>query len=249
MFLPAISVALYDRALKAAQQGQTCNVIMLCTASMEAFVNEYIELGSELIAQKQKHDEDQRKRRLVLNNSFSFMQSALYPIEIQLMNALRVHEKDRDNIFMKINTIRKYCIGNEWKKDHSIYRDYCTLVKLRNALTHPRSRMIKYGDNYIPKFLLPFYQQKSLDYFNKINSRNSWVEAIDTIEFSKWCIGAFEKMMILLLNDMYSFKLEDYPNIQLLTNKNAFDYFRFFNFPKELAVQTLSPPLRFDTPT
>ncbi|RKG33723.1 hypothetical protein [Acinetobacter tianfuensis] len=49
MFLPSIAVALYDRALKSAQQGQTCNVIMLCTASVEAFINEYLELGTRLI--------------------------------------------------------------------------------------------------------------------------------------------------------------------------------------------------------
>lgn len=242
MFLPAISVALYDRALTAAQQGQTCNVIMLCTASMEAFINEYIELGGALIKQKQEHDEEQKRKGMFrFSKDFSIMQSALYPIEIQLVNALKLHEKNRDNIFIKINTIRKYCIGDEWKKDHSIYRDYCTLVKLRNALTHPRSRMVKYGDIDIPKFLKPFYQQKSTDYFNEIISRNSWVEAIDTIEFSKWCISAFEKMMILLLNDMYSFRLKDYPTISLLTNKNALYYFDSFRFSKDLVVKTLSP--------
>lgn len=242
LYLPSISVALYDRALQAARAGEACNVIMLCTASIEAFINEYIELGSKLIEQKQKHDQQQDlKRKLGINSSPSIMTSALYPVEISLVNALKVHEHERKNIFIKINTIRNYCVGGEWKKNHEVYRDYCTLVKLRNALTHPRSRMIKYGENDIPKFLLPFYQQKSIDYFNKINSRNSWIEAIDTIKFSEWCINAFEKMMILLLNDMYSAKMQDYPNIPLLTNDNALYYFKSFKFPEKLIKKLLIP--------
>lgn len=243
MYLPSISVALYDRALQASRNGQTCNVIMLCTSSMEAFINEYIELGTKLIEQKQKHDEEQeRKRKLRFNNSFSFMQSALHPVETHLVNALKVHEEERNNIFIKINTIKKHCIGDEWKKDHGVYRDYCTLVKLRNALTHPRSRMVKYGENDVPKFLLPFYQQKSIDYFNEINKNMSWVEAIDTVEFSKWCINAFEKMMFSLLKDMVAAKLNDYPDIPLLTNNNALHYLQSFRFPKE-SIKGLSTPL------
>lgn len=241
MYLPSISIALYDRALQAAQIGQTCNVIMLCTASMEAFVNEYIEFGRKIIEQKEEHDQEQEaKRKLFLNSEHSFM-FGLYPAEKNLINALIKHEDDRKNIFIKINTIKKHCIGDEWKKDHEVYCGYCTLVKLRNALTHPRSKMVRYGENDIPKFLIPFYQQKAINYFNKINQRNSWVEAIDTVEFSKWCIKAFERMMILLLKDMYEAKIEDLPSHRLLTSQNALYYLKSFRFPDDLVQKMLTP--------
>jgi len=114
MFLASISVALYNKALIAAESGQTCNVIMLCTASMEAFINEYIELGDRLIKQKQQHDaEEQEKRKSPFNNQYSNFISALYPIEIELLNMLKLNEEERKNIFHKINTIKKHCINNE----------------------------------------------------------------------------------------------------------------------------------------
>lgn len=242
MFLPAISVALYDRALKAAQQGQTCNVIMLCTASMEAFINEYLEFGTRLIEIDNKGRADAEfNNSLPLNNKYISYFNAFHPKEVLLINSLKENEKQRNNIFVKINTIRKHCIGDEWKKNHAVYRDYCTLVKLRNALTHPRSRMVKYGEIDIPKFIKPFYQQKDIDYFNEIDKRNSWVEAIDTVEFSQWCINSFEKMMILLLKDMYEAKIEDSPQFPLKTADHAFYYLKSFNFSKDLVVKTLSP--------
>lgn len=251
MYLPSISIALYDRALQAAQSGQTCNVIMLCTASMEAFVNEYLELGCRLIENDklQREEIDSRKEINGLRGKFISHFNAFYPQEVDLINALKKHEDDRKNIFVKINTIKKHCIGDEWKKDHEVYRDYCTLVKLRNALTHPRSKMVRYGENDIPKFLSPFYQQKAINYFNKINQRNSWVEAIDTLEFANWCIKAFERMMILLLKDMYEAKIQDSPQLPLKTSLHALYYLKSFRFSDDLVQKMLTPPLRFDTPT
>jgi len=240
MFLASISVALYNKALIAAESGQTCNVIMLCTASMEAFINEYIELGDRLIKQKQQHDaEEQEKRKSPFNNQYSNFISALYPIEIELLNMLKLNEEERKNIFHKINTIKKHCTNNELRKDKKIYCDYYTLVRLRNSLMHPRSKMVAWGNIHIPNFLLQFDQQKDIAYLNKIESNQPWIEAIETINFSKWCINAFQRMMISLLNDMFSLHIKDYRDIELLTNKNALFYTKSFNFPCDLIKSVL----------
>lgn len=243
MFLPAISVALYDRALTAAQQGQTCNVIMLCTASMEAFINEYIELGNRLIENDkiQRADIEKNKKINSLRGKLIFHFNAFYPKEVELIYALKKHEDDRNNIFVKINTIREHCDGEPWDKGSEIYSGYCTLVNIRNALMHPRSKMVEYGENDFPKFLIPFKQQKKIKYFNEINRNMSWVEAIDTVKFANWCIKAFEKMMISILKVMYEAKIEDSPKFPLKTKEHAFYYLESFNFPKDLVVKILSP--------
>lgn len=240
MFLPSISVALYDRALHAANHGQTCNVIMLCTASMEAFINEYIEFCSKLFEQKKKHDEEQKSGAFRLKNKYSTFISPLHPIEIQLMDELKLNEHQRKNIFIKINTIRKHCLGDEWKKDHNIYRDYCTLVKIRNALMHPRSKMVSYGEIDIPKFLVQFTKQKNIDYLNEIDAEHSWVDAIDTRNFSNWCVNAFEKMMILILNDLFSLAPKDYPDIKPITKYYANHYMGSYKFSNDLVKKVLS---------
>lgn len=230
MFLPSISVALYDKALIAEKYGQTYNVILLCTASMEAFINEYIELGENLIRQKQKHDdEEQEKRKSLFNNQYSNFISALHPIEIELINILKSSENQRKDILHKINTITKHCTNKELEKGKKIYCDYFTLVKLRNALTHPRSKMVAWGDTYIPRFLLQFHSQ-----LNKIKSTQSWVEAIETINFSKWCIKAFQRMMFSLLDDMFSFHVKDYKSNELVTNTYALNYTEYFKFSTDL---------------
>lgn len=244
MFLPSIAVALYDRALKSAQQGQTCNVIMLCTASMEAFINEYLELGTRLIENDKLQRADIEKNKAInrLQGKFISHCNAFYPKEVELINALKKHEDDRDNIFFKINTIKEHCDVKPWDKGTEIYSGYCTLVSIRNALMHPRSKMVEYGENDFPKFLNSFKQQKKIKYFNDINKNMSWVEAIDTVEFSNWCIKAFEKMMISILEVMYYAKIENLPNFPLITSKNALYYLQSFKFPEDLVKKMLSSP-------
>lgn len=248
IYFPSISIALYDRASKAKDQGEACNVILLCTASMEAFINEYLEFGQVLIEMdKEKRAEIERNRKNNrLRGKFISHFSAFYPEEEKLISELSEHEIQRKNIFVKINTIKKNCLGEEWKKNHSVYRDYCTLVKLRNALTHPRSKAVKYGDIDIPKFLLPFYQQKNIKYFNEINKNMSWVAAIDTVEFSKWCIKAFEKMMILLLLDMYHAKVKSLPNFPVQTIIRAGNYLSDFRFPVDVLKEISSTYVKPD---
>lgn len=243
IYLPSISIALYDRALKAANSGQTCNVIMLCTASMEAFINEYMELGVVLIEndKKQRQEIDKNKEINKLRGKSISYFNAVRQQEIELIEDLFQLEKDRKNIFDKINTIKKHCEGNIWNKGNGVYGGYCTLVNIRNALMHPRSKAVEYGENHTPTFLLPFYQQKKINYFNEINKNMSWVEAIDTVEFASWCINAFEKMMISILKVMYEAKIEDSPQLPLMTSQHALYYLRSFKFPDKLIKKLLTP--------
>lgn len=232
-FLPAISVALYTRALDAAIRGQTCNVVMLCCASMEAFINEYTKLGMSL-----KND-DAKQRDLVKNKKISGLQGKISIVvntfskeEIDLISQL--DKIEREDIFSKINTIKQYCIGEKWDENLITCRDYRTLVKIRNALVHPCSEMEDLGKFYIPKFLKPFYQQKKIEYFRDLNIGDSWVEAIDTKHFANWCLLAFQRMMISVLKDMYHIKCETPLNSQPLTSAYSFNQLELFDFPKEL---------------
>lgn len=243
MYLPSISIALYDRALQAAQSGQTCNVIMLCTASMEAFFNEFMELGDSLIKNDkiQREEIEKNRQNNSLRGKFVSHFSAFYPKEIELINKLKNHEDSRNDIFAKIDTIKEYCDVEPWDKGNEIYSGYFTLVSIRNALMHPRSKMVEYGDNNFPKFLKPFKQQKKINYFNEINKRESWVEAIDTINFSKWCITVYEKMMISILKIMAKAKIEHIHNFPLMTSQHALYYLQSFRFPDDLLRKIIHP--------
>ena len=128
------------------------------------------------------------------------------------------------------------------------YCDYCTLVKIRNDLTHPRAKLVEYGNNHIPKYLVPFYQQKKISYFNDISSRQSWVEAIDTVNFSKWCVKAFEKMMVIILGAMWEFRIYGSPKLPNVTAEHAYASLGGFKFDRKL-VESILLPLAGSTPT
>ncbi|WP_151809270.1 hypothetical protein [Acinetobacter soli] len=238
-FLPAISVALYQRALDAARCGQTCNVVMLCCASMEAFINEYTKLGITLINDDaEKRDLAEKNKKINgLTGKTSIVCNAFYIEEKNLI--LELDRIEREDIFSKINTIKKYCIGEEWDRDSIAYYDYRTLIKIRNALVHPCSEMEVLGKFHIPKFLKPFYQQKKIKYFNDLNTGDSWIEAIDTVKFSNWCLVAFQRMMILVINDMYNIKLETSPNLPPITYIRSLKHLQFFHFPESLLKSVL----------
>ena len=229
-YIPSIAVALFDRA-EAAYQGQTCATVMLCSASMEAFINEYLEFGSSLILQNiqdEKEAEERRKRNVFITNCKPF-----HSKEKKIFEELQVIENKRQNIFEKMNLIRAYCDGSKWDKGKDrAYQNYCTLIKIRNELVHPRSKAVRFGDTYIPKFLNAFEQQKKVNYLNKINMRMSWVEAIENKNFAYWCLKTFQEMMESLLYIMGNTKIESSPYFPSKTSQFAKNYLDYYSFKK-----------------
>ncbi|WHP06722.1 hypothetical protein QLH32_04420 [Acinetobacter corruptisaponis] len=225
-FLPSISVGLFNRAKEAARMGQSCIVIQLCSASMEAFVNEYIEIGTKLIQAKEKHDkrQEENQKSILTRGSVSYF-VGLPKVEKDLINTLRTQESERKQIFIKINTIIEVCTGKQWNKGDKVYQDYCTLINLRNALTHPRSQLVTLGSYNYPDCLKPFYRQKSKDYFKHVNQYQSWIDAIDTSVFANWCLNAFINIMRTMLNAMSAL-----PKNLEITRSVGVTYLNDFNF-------------------
>ena len=71
--------------------------------------------------------------------------------------------------------------------------------------------------------------------------RQVWVEAIDTINFSKWCITVYEKMMISILKIMAKAKIEHIHNFPLMTSQHALYYLQSFRFPDDLLRKIIHP--------
>lgn len=228
-YIPSIAVSLFDRAEAVAHQGQTCATVMLCSASMEAFINEYLEFGNSLIEQNIKDEKEAQERRK--RNEFITIFKPFYPKEKELFEGLQVLENNRKSIFEKMNLIKEYCEGNKWDKGKDcIYQNYCILIKIRNELVHPRSKAVQFGDTYIPKFLRAFEQQKKIKYLNQISIRMSWVEAIENKNFAYWCLKTFQEMMKSLLQIMREAKIESLPTLPLKTSQFAEGYLNYYRF-------------------
>lgn len=234
-YIPSISVALYDRAEAAASKGQSCVVIMLCSASIEAFINEYYEF-CRLCSTKKNGGNERLGNKL--NKIISI--GGCLRREIDLCDELEKLEDARKNIYEKIDAIKNYLDnGESWSKDSVFYRDFCTLINIRNEIVHPRSRTVKFGDNFFPKSLSNLRQQKKIIYFTEVNDKMSWVESIDTVNFSNWCIKSFQGMLKSLLEIMKNAKFESQigsPLIPTITNQYGALYESYFNF-KDVIIE------------
>lgn len=192
-FLPSIALELFERALQSKKVGNSCNTIILCAASFEAFLNEYLEFIENLL----KFDElkmNENKKRYVVNLR------TVNEKEKVFFENLKKDEEERNNIFIKLETIKINCGGKSWEKGEKIYNDFKILINIRNDIMHPRSKMINFDQLQRINSLKPLYQNRKIR-FNE-RSGQSWLEAIDTVEFSEWCINTYKRMFITVLQVM-----------------------------------------------
>lgn len=197
-YLPSISIELFHKALDTMEKGESCNTIMLCSASFEAFINEYLEFCLKIMEQDKNSREELSKNKGIFTQAIDSFNSC----EKCLVKTLGQNEKNRDNIFIKLETIKIFCDGTKWNKGEKIYQDFKQLIRLRNDITHPRSKMIEHGTIQRADNLKYFYNQKKTNFLKDTHCEQSWLSSIETILFSKWCVNTFQEMMKMLLEIM-----------------------------------------------
>lgn len=206
-YIPFHAPALFDRAELAAKSAQGVVCVILCAATAEAFLHDLTEWYKMSIEHKKSCPNKQEQKNIFSKTTRQFCFSELHnftDIEEAIYNELTLLESTHACVLKKYDVIRKIVHGDTWKKGEQPYQNLFNLLKIRNAIVHIKGETLSADGSYecdmhtslingYPKFLDNFKKHGMLKNFE---SFRSWIELIETVEFSKWCLESVNAMVV-----------------------------------------------------
>jgi hypothetical protein len=154
---------------------QVLETIILVAASLEAFINEYIDSKSRKLSRKSDHREMAR-----------------------LLNKLT---EEKIELKLKWQLVPQIIWQKQFSQDQKPWQDFDVLIRLRNDLLHYKGQL--HPRDYVPKYLgqvvhlLSKYEEPVCDLSGR---SDDWVDRICNYEVAKWAYNTGIGMINELLD-------------------------------------------------
>lgn len=154
---------------------QVLETIILVAASLEAFINEYIDTKSRELSHKSEH----REMACLLNKLTD----------------------DKVGLKLKWQSVPKMMWQKQFREDREPWKDFNVLIKLRNDLMHYKGKL--HSRDYMPSYLehvghlMSKYVKPEGDLFGP---SDDWVDRLCNYEVAKWAYNTGVGMINQLLD-------------------------------------------------
>lgn len=199
LFIPYHSIGLFDRAESAAKESQGVVCVILAVAAVEAFTHDLTEWYSlcESSFKNPSDDNGLPKNHFTIRGAIEF--SKLNELERNICEKLKEAEQNRKNVCEKLSVIFELK-GEKLNKGTNPYQDFSQVVQIRNEIIHVKGETLTIDKQSIsgyPRFITRLSDKKLITLPSSPEDfyKSSWLNIIETKEFSNWCTSSVKNMV------------------------------------------------------